>query len=149
MVDVATGWVACAGLRDKRSETVFHALRRLQADLPFRILGLDSDNGTEFINRALLDYCTEHGITFTRSRPYLKNDTLSRRTEKLGGRAPPGRLRPPGVTSSACARVHPSSGWRLHQLPASSAQAGEQIAQWSACQPPLRRCHDTLSPTSG
>jgi hypothetical protein len=75
MVDVATGWVACAGLRDKRSETVFHALRRLQADLPFRILGLDSDNGTEFINRVLLEYCTEHGITFTRSRPYLKNDT--------------------------------------------------------------------------
>src|SRR2546426_11183895 len=47
----------------------------LQADLPFRILGLDSDNGTEFINHALLDYCTDHGITFTRSRPYLKNDT--------------------------------------------------------------------------
>jgi hypothetical protein len=75
MVDVATGWVACAGLRDKRQETVFHALQRLQAELPFRILGLDSDNGTEFINRALLDYCTDRGITFTRSRPYLKNDT--------------------------------------------------------------------------
>ncbi len=75
MVDVATGWVACAGLRDKRSETVFHALQRIRAELPFRILGLDSDNGTEFINRALLDYCTEQGITFTRSRPYLKNDT--------------------------------------------------------------------------
>jgi hypothetical protein len=75
MVDVATGWIACAGLRDKRQETVFHALQRLQADLPFRILGLDSDNGTEFINRALLDYCANQGITFTRSRPYLKNDT--------------------------------------------------------------------------
>jgi hypothetical protein len=65
MVDVASGWVGCAGLRDKRSETVFHALRRLQADLPFRVLGLDSENGTEFINRALLDYCTDHRITFT------------------------------------------------------------------------------------
>jgi hypothetical protein len=75
MVDVATGWVACAGLRDKRQETVFHALQRLQADLPFRILGLDSDNGTEFINHVLLNYCNDHGITFTRSRPYLKNDT--------------------------------------------------------------------------
>jgi hypothetical protein len=75
MVDVATGWVACAGLRDKRQETVFHALQRLQGELPFRILGLDSDNGTEFINRVLLDYCTEHRITFTRSRPYRKNDT--------------------------------------------------------------------------
>jgi hypothetical protein len=75
MVDVATGWVACAGLRDKRQETVFHALQRIRAELPFRILGLDSDNGTEFINRALLDYCTDQHITFTRSRPYLKNDT--------------------------------------------------------------------------
>jgi hypothetical protein len=75
MVDVATGWVACAGLRDKRQETVFHALQRLQAELPFRILGLDTDNGSEFMNRALLDYCISQGITFTRSRPYLKNDT--------------------------------------------------------------------------
>jgi len=75
MVDVATGWVACAGLRDKRSETVFHALQRLRADLPFRIRGLDSDNGTEFINRAVLEYCTDQGITFTRSRPYFMNDT--------------------------------------------------------------------------
>ena len=41
MVDVATGWVACAGLRDKRQETVFHALQRIRAELPFRILGLD------------------------------------------------------------------------------------------------------------
>jgi Integrase core domain len=75
MVDVATGWVARAGLRDKRSETLFHALQQLRAELPFRILGLDSDKGTEFINRALLEYCTDQGITFTRSRPYLKNDT--------------------------------------------------------------------------
>jgi hypothetical protein len=75
MVDVATGWVACAGLRDKRQETVILALQRLRAQLPFRVLGLDSDNGTEFINNALLNYCTQHGITFTRSRPYLKNDT--------------------------------------------------------------------------
>src|ERR1700716_238555 len=50
MVDVATGWVVCAGPRDKRQETVIRALQRLQAELPFRILGLDSDNGTEFIN---------------------------------------------------------------------------------------------------
>jgi hypothetical protein len=75
MVDVATGWVACTGLRDKRADTVFCALQRLQADLPFSILGLDSDNGSEFLNRLLLDYCACQGITFTRSRPYLKNDT--------------------------------------------------------------------------
>jgi hypothetical protein len=75
LVDVASGWVACAGLRDKRAETVFCALQRLEADLPFAILGLDSDNGSEFINQVLVDYCTSQGVTFTRSRPYLKNDT--------------------------------------------------------------------------
>ena len=39
------------------------------------LLGLDSDNGTEFINRGLYTYCEDNGITFTRSRPYRKNDS--------------------------------------------------------------------------
>jgi Integrase core domain len=75
MVDVATGWVVCAGLRDRRQETVFSGLQRLQADLPFPVLGLDSDNGGEFINRVLIGYCNDQGITFTRGRPYAKNDS--------------------------------------------------------------------------
>jgi integrase-like protein len=75
MVDVRH-WLGGVRRTTRQSqETVFHAPQRLQGDLPFRIRGLDSDNGTEFINRALLDYCTDQGITFTRSRPYLKNDT--------------------------------------------------------------------------
>ena len=74
LVDVATGWVSCAGLRDKRAETVLAALRRLQRGLPFTILGLDSDSGSEFLNTTLLDYCANQHITFTRSRPYRKND---------------------------------------------------------------------------
>ena len=74
LVDVATGWVTCAGLRHKRSETVFGGLQRLQAELPFPILGLDSDNGSEFINQVMLAYCQTEAITFTRSRPYRKND---------------------------------------------------------------------------
>jgi hypothetical protein len=74
LVDVATGWVSCAGLRDKRAETVLAALRRLQRGLPFTILGLDSDSGSEFLNTALVDYCANQHITFTRGRPYRKND---------------------------------------------------------------------------
>ena len=66
--------MTCAGLRDKRSETVFCGLQRLQAELPFPILGLDSDNGSEFINQVMLAYCQTEAITFTRSRPYRKND---------------------------------------------------------------------------
>lgn len=75
LVDVATGWVTCAGLRDKRQATVFAALRRLQADLPFPLRGLDSDNGSEFLSRDLVAYCAATGITFTRARPYRKNDS--------------------------------------------------------------------------
>ena len=44
------------------------------SDLPFPLLGVDSDNGSEFINETLLRYCQAEQITFTRSRPYQKND---------------------------------------------------------------------------
>ena len=42
--------------------------------LPFPLLGIDSDNGSEFINDLLYRYCLDEKITFTRSRPYKKND---------------------------------------------------------------------------
>lgn len=47
---------------------------QIEEELPFPLLGLDSDNGSEFINKHLFRYCTERGITFTRTRPYRKND---------------------------------------------------------------------------
>jgi len=75
LVDVATGWVSCAGLRDKRAPTVLAALHGVHEGLPFKILGLDSDNGSEFLNKALLEYCEDQHITFTRGRPYRKNDS--------------------------------------------------------------------------
>jgi hypothetical protein len=75
LVDVATGWVSCAGLRDKRAQTVLAALRTLHDGLPFKILGLDSDSGSEFLNTSLLAYCADQHITFTRGRPYRKNDS--------------------------------------------------------------------------
>jgi hypothetical protein len=74
LVDVATGWVACAGLADKRQATVLRALGRLREQLPFPLRGLDADNGSEFMNRDLLTYCAAAGIVFTRARPYRKND---------------------------------------------------------------------------
>jgi hypothetical protein len=73
-VDVATGWfepVAVWGKCQKRVGTAIHQLRQL---LPMPLLGLGSDNGTEFINRGLYEYCGRQRITFTRSRSYKKND---------------------------------------------------------------------------
>lgn len=50
-------------------------IKEIEGRLPFSILGLDSDNGAEFINDHLLRYCDKNKITFTRSRLYRKNDS--------------------------------------------------------------------------
>lgn len=52
---------------------VFGALEAIRERLPFALLGIDSDNGGEFINAHLLRYCESEGITFTRCRAYQKN----------------------------------------------------------------------------
>lgn len=74
-VDIATGWVERQGVFGKNQERVGAALHEIGQRLPFPWLGLDSDNGSEFINHDLLAYCQKHEITFTRSRPYKKNDS--------------------------------------------------------------------------
>ena len=50
------------------------ALEELRQALPFRLRGIDSDNGSEFINRHLWDSCQAQEIQFTRGRPYKKDD---------------------------------------------------------------------------
>jgi len=72
--DVATTWTETRAVRNKAQARVFAALQKVRKDLPFALLGLDSDNGSEFINDELLRYCRQEKITFTRSRPYRKND---------------------------------------------------------------------------
>jgi hypothetical protein len=72
--DLATGWTECLALANKTQLAVSQAVVQLRHDLPFALLGLDSDNGSEFINDTLFRYCQAEQITFTRSRPYQKND---------------------------------------------------------------------------
>jgi hypothetical protein len=71
---VNTGWTEVRAVRNKAQRWCFEALLDIEAALPFPLLGLDSDNGAEFINDQLFRYCAERHITFTRSRPYRKND---------------------------------------------------------------------------
>jgi hypothetical protein len=73
-VDVATGWTECMGVYGKTQERVGTAVHKVRERLPFPLLGLDSDNGSEFINQNLANWCRREHITFTRSRPYKKND---------------------------------------------------------------------------
>src|ERR1019366_9054727 len=74
MTDVATGWTVNRSVKNKAAILVAEAIEHARSVFPFPILGIDSDNGSEFINAHLFDYCTEHKITFTRSRPGNKND---------------------------------------------------------------------------
>ena len=74
-VDVATGWFEPVAVWGKGQERVGGAVYHVRKQLPMPMLGLDSDNGSEFINRSLYDYCRRSHITFTRSRSYKKNDS--------------------------------------------------------------------------
>jgi len=74
VTDIATGWTEVRSVRNKSAHAVFVALVAIQAALPFPLLGIDSDNGSEFINAHLLTWCETQQITFTRSRPSNKND---------------------------------------------------------------------------
>jgi hypothetical protein len=74
-VDVATGWYEPVAVWGKGQERVGGAVYDVQKRLPMPLLGLHSDNGGEFINQGLYDYCRRHHIEFTRSRSYKKNDS--------------------------------------------------------------------------
>ena len=74
VTDVHSGWTETEAVRNKAQVWVFNALTRIRKRLPFDLLGIDSDNGSEFINNELYRYCIQERITFTRARPYRKND---------------------------------------------------------------------------
>ncbi len=74
LTDVATGWTECLPLLHRSQHAVIQALNRARQLLPFPLLGLDTDNGGEFLNEELLAYCRRERITFTRGRAYRKND---------------------------------------------------------------------------
>jgi hypothetical protein len=75
LTDIISCWTELGAVQNKAQCHVFDALKDIRQRLPFELLGLDSDNGSEFINGQLIDYCEIEHISFTRSRPYRKNDS--------------------------------------------------------------------------
>jgi hypothetical protein len=74
VTDVYSGWTELRPTLNKAHKWVFQALLDIRSSLPFPLMGIDSDNGGEFINSALLKWCRDERIQFTRSRAYRKND---------------------------------------------------------------------------
>jgi hypothetical protein len=74
LTDVASGWTECVALWRREQTVVVEALQAIRRRLPIPLLGLDTDNGSEFINHSVIDFCQAAKITLTRSRAYKKND---------------------------------------------------------------------------
>lgn len=75
MTDIATGWTVSTAFMGRSERFCVTAIEEIRPLLPFAILGLDSDNGGEFIDAHLTRFCEREHITFTRGRPYKKNDS--------------------------------------------------------------------------
>ena len=80
--DTMTGWVELRCLPNRAQRWVKEALIDIRSTLPFRLIAIDSDNGSEFLNKQVYDWCTREEISFTRSRSYHKNDNPLRGAEE-------------------------------------------------------------------
>jgi len=74
LTDIASTWDESRAVMGKGEAAILQALENISEALPFAVLGIDSDNGSEFINWHLKSYCERQSIQFTRSRPYKKDD---------------------------------------------------------------------------
>jgi len=74
LTDIYTGWTETRAILGRGQQGVQQALEEIRQALPFPLRGIDSDNGSEFINDHLFRYCRSRAIQFTRGRPYKKDD---------------------------------------------------------------------------
>jgi hypothetical protein len=74
VTDIHTTWVETRAVMGKSQIAVLEVMKEIEQALPFKLLGIDSDNGSEFINHHLKTYCDQKQIQFTRGRPYKKDD---------------------------------------------------------------------------
>jgi hypothetical protein len=74
LTDIASEWTECVAVPVREAAVVVDIVRRLRPLLPFELLGIDTDNGSEFLNEVMLAFCRSEKVDFTRSRPYRKND---------------------------------------------------------------------------
>ena len=74
LTDVHTGWVFTRSIRNNATVHILSALHSAVEQVPFEVIGLDFDNGSEFLNHDVINWAADRQIFFTRSQPYKKND---------------------------------------------------------------------------
>jgi hypothetical protein len=73
-VEISSGWTELRAVWNRGQHASFEALESIWENQPFDLVGIDSDNGGEFLNFHLYHWLKKHGIDQTRSPPYYKND---------------------------------------------------------------------------
>jgi len=74
LTDIASGWTECVAMPVRDQSLVVEAITKARKDLPFVMLGVDTDNDSAFMNETVFDYCKVNALEQTRSRAYKKND---------------------------------------------------------------------------
>lgn len=74
LTDVNTGWIHLEALQNNARVHMLKALDSAIETIPYQVQGLDCNNGSEFINREVINWASSLDVFFTRSRPYKKND---------------------------------------------------------------------------
>jgi hypothetical protein len=74
LTDIASAWTECVPMPMRNQSLIVEALDVAASNIPFAMLGVDTDNDSAFINQTILDYCNARCLAQTRSRPYRKND---------------------------------------------------------------------------
>lgn len=74
LTDILTGWTETEAILGKAQSKIIAGLNEIKNRLPFPLIAVDPDNGSEFINWQLFNYCLQNNVEFTRGRPYAKND---------------------------------------------------------------------------
>ena len=83
--DICTGWTEAVPLLAREQSLVVEGLEAIAWQLPFPVLGIDSDNDSVFINQTLMEYCADRGIEFTRSRAYRRFAGHERYSGQIAG----------------------------------------------------------------
>ncbi|MFC3110960.1 transposase family protein [Undibacterium arcticum] len=74
LTDIASGWTECIAMPVRNQSLIVAGFAKAASELPFAMLGIDTDNDSAFMNQTVLDYCKDNGLVQTRSRAYKKND---------------------------------------------------------------------------
>lgn len=159
LVDVATSWSEQVAIMGKGERACVAGLDAARQRLPFPLLGLDSDNGSEFINWHMQRYCQAHKLTLTRSRPYRKNDNAYAEQKNWTAiRQLVGYVRLDTDEQLALLNDLYANGWRLYlncfqptmkvQTVTKDEKTGKKTKQYYQAQTPYQRLmeHPNVTP---